>query len=99
MASLDRPRLSDAAGPVDPARVLLSVLRAHDLVADLTASERSVVVSAQGRPGIEVLVSCRGRRDDDWQMWFFGPESRPLARTDDLTGAVVAIKGLLADLC
>jgi hypothetical protein len=71
------------------------VLRAHDLVADLVGG-LFVKVSSPCLPSRAVRVRCVARRDDSGRLWFVGPQDRPLASVEDIPGALVAVKGLMA---
>jgi hypothetical protein len=93
--TMDAP---DASDDTHPARLtaLLSVLQAHGFVADLEDSGLRLQVSSPRDPDLKVRLRCAPREADGGRLWFLGDQRRPVAAADDITGALVAIKGLTA---
>lgn len=70
-------------------------LRLHEFKADLADDGQLLTVSSPGRPGHEVQVWCARRASDGGGMWF-ATQGKSIAAADDVTGALVAIKGMTA---
>ncbi len=75
-------------------RALEIAARVHGFVADLI-DDRYVRIHTTQRPSLVINVRCALRGDDGGRAWF-AEQDRWLAQADDITGALVALKGLTA---
>lgn len=89
---------------------LAEPLRVHGFTVELTV--RGLVVkspqvgvccpgaeaccSQAGQPGLADTITCRPNADDGGRPWFFTSWQKPIAPADQITDAVVAVKGYLS---
>lgn len=96
------PDAQDAApytvlGPLR-AKEHLAALEGHlrGLKLDTTLSDTSILVADPDRPDVETRIVCRERPSYGDRFWFWDAWGAPLAEVDQVTDAVVAVRGLLA---
>ncbi|GAA4059327.1 hypothetical protein [Actinomadura miaoliensis] len=85
----------------DPLGLLAMQLSAGDLLVKPTARGLRVTepqvdgCRAEGAAA-GVVVTCRPRLEDGGALWFYTSRQEPIAPADNVTDAVVAIRGYLA---
>jgi hypothetical protein len=77
-------------------------LSAHGLTVELTSrglrvKNPEVRGCCPENPTLSDLIGCRARADDGGRLWFFTGWAEPIAPADQVTEAVVTIKGYLSD--
>lgn len=91
--------MHELRGETDPLGLLAMRLSAGGLVAELTARGLRVTspqVEGCGAEAAGVVVTCRPRPEDGNAPWFYTNWQGPIAPIDNVTDAVVAIRGYLA---
>lgn len=95
---MTQPATPDDTEPDErPARLraLEIAARVHGFIADLI-DDRYVRIHTQQRPSHLINVRCALRGDDDGRAWF-AEKDQWLAPADDITGVLVALKGLTSE--
>jgi hypothetical protein len=76
-------------------RALAAALHAHGFKVELSGDDTRLDVIAPDPPHLGTVVLCQPRAKDGGALWFT-TDGQALAPADDIIGATVAIKGLLA---
>ncbi|MCW2913201.1 MAG: hypothetical protein JWN52_1269 [Actinomycetia bacterium] len=83
---------------IDPRKSRLAalavLLSGHSYVAEVHMLH--LLAYTEARPGTVVEVWCASRVSDGDRLWFSFAGGDPICEADDLTGAVVAVKGALS---
>ncbi|ACZ00407.1 hypothetical protein [Thermomonospora curvata] len=86
--------MNDRRMPQDRLAALAAHLAAHRMEVDL--SDRGLLVRDQGTGTVVALVVCRRRAEDAGTLWFFTGTGEPLAPSDRITDAALALRGRLS---